>query len=101
MVGSDIQISCCWSMICGMSLSRKFRKLGREMEEAVSPASRTGSTLRKIGLFSAGVTVVAIGVMVGRELRQRYKFKRLTPYDAYAHAGDEEQVEELEFGLGT
>jgi hypothetical protein len=85
-----------------MTFSRKFRKLGREMEEAVSPASGTAAILRNIGLFSAGVTVVAIGVMVGRELRQRYKFNRRTPYDVYAHAGDDEQqVDEMEFGLGT
>jgi hypothetical protein len=48
-----------------------------------------------------GVTMVAVGVMVGSELRKRYKIKRLTPYDVYAHAGDEQQVEDLEFGLGT
>jgi hypothetical protein len=71
------------------------------MEDAVSPTSRTTVMLRNIGLLSAGVTVVAIGVMVGRELRQRYKFNRRTPYDVYAHAGDEQQVDELEFGLGT
>jgi hypothetical protein len=84
-----------------MRLSRRFRKFGRQMEDAVSPVSRTAVVLRNIGLLSAGVTVVAIGVMVGRELRNRYKFNRRTPYDAYAHAGDEQQVEEMEFGLGT
>ena len=83
-----------------MTLARKFRKLGREMEDAVKPASRATVVLRNIGLLSAGVTVVAIGVMVGRELRQRYKFKRRTPYDVYGHSGDE-QVDEMEFGLGT
>jgi hypothetical protein len=58
--------------------------------------------LRKIGLLSAGVTVVAIGVVVGRELRQRYKFNRRTPYDLYSHSGDQQQqLDEREFGLGT
>jgi hypothetical protein len=84
-----------------MTLSRRFRKLGQQMEEAVHPVSRTTILLRNIGLLSAGVTVVAIGVMVGNELRKRYKFNRRTPYDAYSHAGDEQQVEEMEFGLGT
>jgi hypothetical protein len=84
-----------------MTLSRRFRKLGRDMEEAVRPARRTAVVLRNIGLFSAGVTVVAIGVMVGNELRKRYKFNRRTPYDMYSHSGDEQQVEDLEFGLGT
>ena len=53
---------------------------------------------RKIGWVSAGVTVLAIGVVVGRELRQRYKFNRRTPYDLYAHSGD--QAQDVEFGLG-
>jgi hypothetical protein len=88
-------------MISRMTLFRRFRKLGREMEDAVRPISRTTVMLRNIGLLSAGVTMVAVGVMVGSELRKRYKFKRLTPYDVYAHAGDEQQVEDLEFGLGT
>jgi hypothetical protein len=88
-------------MISGMTLSRKFRKFGRQMEEAVNPVSNTASLLRKIGLLSAGVTVVAIGVMVGRELRQRYKFNRRTPYDFYGHSGDEHQTDDIEFGLGT
>jgi hypothetical protein len=89
-------------MISPMRLSRKFRKFGRQVEEAVNPISRTKALLRNIGLVSAGVTVVAIGVMVGRELRNRYKFNRRTPYDLYAHSGDEQQqVEDLEFGLGT
>ena len=84
-----------------MTLSRRFRKLGQQMEDAVRPVSRTAVMLRNIGLLSAGVTVVAIGVMVGNELRKRYKFKRRTPYDAYAHAGDEQPMDEMEFGLGT
>jgi len=87
-------------MISRMTLSRRFRKLGRDMQEAVSPISRTTAMLRNIGLVSAGVTVVAIGVMVGNELRKRYKFNRRTPYDMYSHSGDK-PVEDLEFGLGT
>ena len=101
MVGADTQSSCAWSIISRMTLSRRFRKLGQQMEDAVRPVSRTAVMLRNIGLLSAGVTVVAIGVMVGNELRKRYKFNRRTPYDAYSHSGDEQQVEDLEFGLGT
>jgi hypothetical protein len=56
------------------------------------------STLIKtVGWISAGLGAVAIGLFVGRELRQRYKFNHRTPYDAYAHAGDEQDVD---FGLG-
>ncbi len=53
---------------------------------------------RNVGLVSAGITALALGVVVGRELRQRYKFQRRTPYDLYAHAG--ERRTELEFGVG-
>jgi hypothetical protein len=62
-------------------------------------ASGSGGTfMRNVGLVSAGITVLAIGVVVGRELRERYKFHRRTPYDIYSHAGD--QAQEMEFGVG-
>jgi hypothetical protein len=47
---------------------------------------------------SAAMGAVAIGLFVGRELRQRYKFNRRTPYDFYAHSGEE--MNEMEFGVG-
>jgi hypothetical protein len=62
-------------------------------------ASESGGTfMRNVGLVSAGITVLAIGVVVGRELRERYKFHRRTPYDIYSHAGD--QAPDVEFGVG-
>ena len=54
--------------------------------------------LRTIGWLTAGLGAVAIGLFVGRELRQRYKFNRRTPYDFYSHSGDE--VQDMEFGVG-
>ncbi|SNT30562.1 hypothetical protein SAMN05421770_10772 [Granulicella rosea] len=54
--------------------------------------------LKTIGWISAGLGAVAIGLFVGRELRQRYKFNRRTPYDFYAHSGDSE---DMEFGVGV
>jgi hypothetical protein len=58
----------------------------------------TESTLIKtIGWISAGLGAVAIGLFIGREMRQRYKFNRRTPYDFYSHSGDEQDVD---FGLG-
>lgn len=53
--------------------------------------------LRTVGWVSAGLGALAVGLFVGRELRQRYKFNRRTPYDFYAHSGDEH---DLEFGVG-
>jgi hypothetical protein len=54
--------------------------------------------LRTLGWISAGFGAVALGLFVGRELRQRYKFNRRTPYDFYAHSGDE--LHDVEFGVG-
>jgi len=54
--------------------------------------------LRTAGWVSAGLGAVALGLFVGRELRQRYKFNRRTPYDFYSHSGDE--IQDMEFGVG-
>ena len=54
--------------------------------------------LKTAGWISAGLGALALGLFVGRELRQRYKFNRRTPYDFYSHSGDET---EMEFGVGV
>ncbi len=77
-----------------MRSNHSLRCAGRE---DIGPESG-GTFMRNVGLVSAGITVLAIGVVVGRELRERYKFHRRTPYDIYSHAGD--QAQELEFGVG-
>jgi hypothetical protein len=94
----------CAIILC-MSLSRSFRKfghqvgnqVGKQVERVASPHKRT-HLLRNVGWISAGVTALALGVVVGREIRQRYKFNRRTPYDLYAHSGD--QVQDVDFGVG-
>ncbi|MDE1163618.1 MAG: hypothetical protein PW792_16965 [Acidobacteriaceae bacterium] len=80
-----------------MKLKKKFREIGDTMEEALGH-KRESHVLRNIGYATAGVTVVALGLVVGRELRDRYKFNRRTPYDFYAHSGD--QMQDVEFGVG-
>jgi hypothetical protein len=81
-------------MMQAMKLFHSLRKLEEELEEAASMGSNeTRRVLRNIGWISAGITVLALSVVVGRELRQRYKFSHRTPYDAYAHAGDQVQDE--------
>ncbi len=63
------------------------------------PAPEEESTfIKTVGWISAGLGAVALGLFLGRELRQRYKFTRRTPYDFYSHSGDEQDVD---FGLGT
>ena len=55
------------------------------------------TVLKTVGWISAGLGAVALGLFLGRELRQRYKFNRRTPYDIYSHSGDEQDID---FGLG-
>jgi hypothetical protein len=90
-------------MIADMKWSRSLRKLGNQIEDAVdevtASATKSGhSVLRTVGWVSAGAAALALGVVVGREIRQRYKFNRRTPYDFYAHSGD--QAQDVEFGVG-
>lgn len=59
--------------------------------------AKESNTLRVIGWFSVGMAVAAVGIFVGREIRSRYKFKRRTPYDFYANAGEQQASE---FGVG-
>ena len=86
-----------------MKFSFTTRPLGRKGATSLStisalPDEDTASPLLKtVGWVSAGVGALALGVVVGREIRQRYKFNRRTPYDFYAHSGDKQ---EMDFGLG-
>jgi len=70
---------------------------GLPAEETGFEDERDSTLFRTIGWISAGLGAVALGLFVGRELRLRYKFNHQTPYDFYAHAGDEKDVD---FGLG-
>lgn len=60
---------------------------------------KRGSALaRALGWASVAVGMVALGIIVGQQLRERYRFNRRTPYDYYAHAGDSSNS--VEYGLG-
>ena len=54
--------------------------------------------IKMIGWASLSLGVAAVGILVGRELRHRYKFNKRTPYDFYAQAGDTELIE---YGIGV
>jgi hypothetical protein len=58
---------------------------------------KDSKALRVIGWFSVGMAVAAIGIYLGIELRSRSKFKKRTPYDFYANAGESQASE---FGVG-
>ena len=75
-------------------MSTEYETLTPEEETEIN--GKSGSkTLRVITWFSVGMAVAALGIFVGAELRNRYKFKRRTPYDYYSNAG------ETEYGVGV
>jgi hypothetical protein len=81
----------------GMGFFRK--SVVQEVPEVpVACESEASGLLKTVGWVSAALGAVALGLIVGREIRQRYKFNRQTPYDLYAHSGDE--MSEVEFGVG-
>lgn len=90
-------------MMLRMKLHRSLRSVRHSLEDSMDfAASESLLVLRNVGLVSASVTALVMGVVVGRELRQRYKFKRRTPYDMYARAGyRREAPQDLEFGVGV
>jgi hypothetical protein len=67
-------------------------------ENLAADSEQESALFKTIGWISAGLGAVALGLFVGRELRLRYKFNHRTPYDFYAHAGDEKDVD---FGIGV
>jgi hypothetical protein len=73
-----------------------FPRLERN-EERDEDEDEESTLIKTVGWISAGLGAVALGLFVGRELRQRYKFNRRTPYDFYSHSGDEQDVD---VGLG-
>jgi hypothetical protein len=67
-------------------------------EEAQTEEKKESKALQVIGWFSIGMAVAALGIYVGAELRSRSKFKKRTPYDFYANAGEQTTSE---FGVGV
>ncbi len=71
--------------------------LGEQMDDLLDEKS-THPLLRTLGLASLVLGATALGLYLGRELRQRYKFNRRTPYDYYSNAGDPVAI--TEYGMG-
>ena len=65
--------------------------------EATTEENGGGSALKVIGWFSVGIAVATIGLIVGAELRNRYRFNRRTPYDFYSNA---DTGQASEYGVG-
>jgi hypothetical protein len=77
---------------------------GGEMNDGNGSVAETVGTdkeshlIKTVGWVSAALGAVALGLLVGRELRIRYKFNRRTPYEVYAHSGDE--LGDVDWGVG-
>jgi hypothetical protein len=69
-----------------------------EMRGVDDACAEESNFLKTIGWVSAALGAVALGLLVGRELRERYKFNRRTPYDLYSHSGDE--LPDVDCGVG-
>jgi len=80
----------------GIDAGEAAQSVGNSQEEAAP--EEESSILKTLGWVSAALGAVAIGMVIGREIRQRYKFNRRTPYDLYAHSGDE--LPDVECGVG-
>jgi len=67
--------------------------------ETLTPGedAKESNKMRVIGWFSVGMAVAAFSIYLGYELRSRHKFKKRTPYDFYANAGEQHASE---FGMG-
>lgn len=66
------------------------------LEKAIG--KRGANVLMMVGWFSVGMAVATVGILVGVEMRSRYKFSHRTPYDFYANAGEQQASE---FGVGV
>lgn len=77
----------------GGPLDADVAKVSGEATDAVE-----SNLLKTVGWISAALGAVALGLIVGREIRMRYKFNRRTPYDLYSHSGDE--LPDVDFGVG-
>ena len=103
-------------MLVCMRWNRKRRALLREFEagigskieariaqasDRVESALKTQGSALKLAVTAVWVTgalaVLAGGLYAGNEIRTRYKVKRRTPYDYYAHSGDRG---DLEYSVG-
>ena len=68
-------------------LEDELARLPELVEHALPQRASSITLSRAASWFSAGICVLALGIYAGAEIRSRYRFKRLTPYDFYSHSG--------------
>ena len=87
-----------WTNSANSAISFAQGAVMPESEAAELKDSTSHAVLRAIGWVSVGMGIAAVGLFVGRELRNRYRFNHRTPYDFYSHAGTQAASE---FGMGV
>lgn len=92
------KFDCCGSSSDTPENSGAIKQPAEHAVESVEDMSDESHLLKTIGWVSAALGAVALGLLVGRELRVRYKFNRRTPYDMYSHSGDE--LPDVDCGVG-
>lgn len=90
-------------MIRMMSTPKNRRIFGRKIADFPTtlplPFGKESTLIKTVGWVSAGLGAVALGLVVGNEIRQRYKFNRRTPYDNYGHSND--YAYDMDSGIGV
>ena len=89
---------CCGSAFLGVEETGDVSQMNDIGGSGEATTVEESSFLKTIGWVSAALGAVALGLLVGREIRQRYKFNRRTPYDLYSHSGDE--LPDVDCGVG-
>lgn len=69
------------------------------LDSAADESEESLSALHALGLATALLGAVTLGLFIGRELRFRYKFRRRTPSDFFSNAGD--PIASAEYGMGV
>ena len=82
----------------GMHLAPMIGLRGNRKVAELLESHEEGGAMRMVGWTSVALGIAAIGLYIGHELRSRYKFRRRTPYDIFAHAGD--RVPAADYGMG-
>jgi hypothetical protein len=70
-----------------------------QMSNVLKFQKRPNYLLRTVTWTGIAVSVAAVGLLIGRELRLRYKFNHRSPYDYYAHAGDQAPLDSYAVGI--
>ena len=85
-----------------MTYAKVCRYLGLSRKPAVGnllPFRKNRTVLKTASWASVAVGIAALGLLVGRELRIRYKFSHRNPTQFFAHASNDDFP--ADYGIGV